>query len=125
MLLFWFGAVHRLFRSLGDLLFVNLVLRQQLAVLKRRRPRPTLSIFGELFWIAVSRFWRRWKQALIMVTPEAVIRWHRAGFSYIGDGSRKSLDQAGFKDVSVSQDRDKGIVTLSGVFCSTRRLDIH
>ena len=27
---------------------------------------------------------------------------------------RKSLDQAGFKDVSVSQDRDKGVVTLSG-----------
>lgn len=27
---------------------------------------------------------------------------------------RKSLDQAGFKDVSVSQDRDKGVVTLKG-----------
>ena len=27
---------------------------------------------------------------------------------------RKSLDDAGFKDVSVSQDREKGIVTLSG-----------
>jgi osmotically-inducible protein OsmY len=27
---------------------------------------------------------------------------------------RRSLDQAGFKDVSVSQDRDKGVVTLGG-----------
>jgi hyperosmotically inducible protein len=27
---------------------------------------------------------------------------------------RESLNQAGFKDVTVSQDRDKGIVTLSG-----------
>jgi len=27
---------------------------------------------------------------------------------------RKSLDDAGYKDVSVSQDRDKGVVTLSG-----------
>ncbi|HSL04762.1 MAG TPA: BON domain-containing protein [Nitrospiraceae bacterium] len=27
---------------------------------------------------------------------------------------RTSLDQAGFKDVSVSQDRDKGVVTLTG-----------
>jgi len=27
---------------------------------------------------------------------------------------RSSLDQAGLKDVSVSQDRDKGVVTLSG-----------
>jgi hyperosmotically inducible periplasmic protein len=32
----------------------------------------------------------------------------------VTDGIRKSLDQAGYKDVSVSQDRDKGIVTLSG-----------
>jgi hyperosmotically inducible protein len=27
---------------------------------------------------------------------------------------RKSLDQAGYKDVSVTQDRDKGVVTLGG-----------
>ena len=32
----------------------------------------------------------------------------------ITDNIRKSLDQSGFKDVTVSQDRDKGIVTLSG-----------
>src|SRR5580765_5962721 len=34
------------------------------------------------------------------------------------DSIRKSLDQAGFKDVSVSQDRDKGIVTLGGQVAS-------
>jgi hyperosmotically inducible periplasmic protein len=32
----------------------------------------------------------------------------------VSDTIRKSLDQAGFKDVTVSQDRDKGIVTLGG-----------
>jgi hyperosmotically inducible periplasmic protein len=32
----------------------------------------------------------------------------------VADNIRKSLDQAGYKDVSVSQDRDKGVVTLSG-----------
>ncbi|MGC1449815.1 MAG: BON domain-containing protein [Candidatus Sulfotelmatobacter sp.] len=36
----------------------------------------------------------------------------------VSDGIRKSLDQAGFKDVSVSQDRDKGIVTLGGQVAS-------
>jgi hyperosmotically inducible periplasmic protein len=30
------------------------------------------------------------------------------------DGVRKSLDEAGLKDVSVSEDRDKGVVTLGG-----------
>jgi osmotically-inducible protein OsmY len=32
----------------------------------------------------------------------------------VSDSVRKSLDQAGFKDVSASQDRDKGVVTLTG-----------
>jgi hyperosmotically inducible protein len=32
----------------------------------------------------------------------------------VSDSIRRSLDQAGFKDVSVSQDRDKGVVTLGG-----------
>ena len=32
----------------------------------------------------------------------------------ITDGLRSALDQAGFKDVSVKQDRDKGVVTLGG-----------
>jgi hyperosmotically inducible protein len=36
----------------------------------------------------------------------------------VSDSIRKSLDQAGFKDVSVSQDRDKGIVTLGGQVAS-------
>ena len=32
----------------------------------------------------------------------------------VSDSIRKSLDQAGLKDVSVTQDRDKGVVTLGG-----------
>jgi hyperosmotically inducible periplasmic protein len=32
----------------------------------------------------------------------------------VTDSIRKSLDQSGYKDVSVSQDRDKGVVTLTG-----------
>lgn len=32
----------------------------------------------------------------------------------VSDNIRKSLDQAGLKAISVSQDRDKGVVTLSG-----------
>ncbi len=32
----------------------------------------------------------------------------------VADNIRKSLDQAGFKDISVAQDRDKGVVTLGG-----------
>jgi hyperosmotically inducible protein len=32
----------------------------------------------------------------------------------VSESIRTSLDQAGFKDVSITQDRDKGVVTLGG-----------
>lgn len=74
------GTLVRFFRVRQSLLLENLALRQQLVVLKRRRRRPNLSPFDKLFWVAVSRFWSGWKQGLIVVTPETIIRWHRAGF---------------------------------------------
>src|SRR6266852_9345101 len=74
------GTLVRFCRVRRNLLLENLALRQQLAVLKRRRRRPGLNPFDKLFWVAVSRFWSGWQQALIVVTPETVIRWHRAGF---------------------------------------------
>jgi hyperosmotically inducible periplasmic protein len=39
----------------------------------------------------------------------------------VSDSVRKSLDQAGLKDVTVSQDRDKGVVTLGAQLLQTQR----
>jgi putative transposase len=77
---FCFGTLIRFFRSRRSLLLENLALRQQLAVLKRRHPRPGLSPFDKLFWVVVRRFWSGWKEAQVVVTPETVVRWHRVGF---------------------------------------------
>src|SRR5229473_1835754 len=74
------GTLVRLMRARRSLLLENLALRQQLAVLKRRRPRPRLDLLDKLFWVAVRRFWSGWQQSLIAVTPETVVRWHRGGF---------------------------------------------
>jgi hypothetical protein len=74
------GTLVRLFRAQRSLLLENLALRQQLSVLKRRRPRPSLRTFDRLFWVGARRFWSGWKESLLIVTPETVIRWHRAGF---------------------------------------------
>ena len=60
----------------------NLVLRQQLAVLKHRHPRPRLSDTDRLFWVALSAIWSGWREALDIVQPETVVRWHRQGFRY-------------------------------------------
>jgi putative transposase len=80
LLLLWNGALIRLFRRRGTLVLENLVLRQQLAVLKRRHPRPSLGLFDKLFWVITRRVWSAWKQSLIIVTSETVVRWHRTGF---------------------------------------------
>jgi putative transposase len=58
----------------------NLALRQQLAVLKRKHPRPPMGLVDKIFWVFVRRFWDAWKQSLVLVDPETVVRWHRAGF---------------------------------------------
>jgi hypothetical protein len=76
----WFGMLVRLFRERRSLLIENLALRQQLVALKRRHPRPSLGLFDKLFWVVARRVWSGWKQSLLIVTPETVVRWHRTGF---------------------------------------------
>src|SRR5258708_6875966 len=75
-----FGTLVHLLRARRSLLLENLALRQQLAVLKRRHPRPRLNLPDKLFWVAVRGFWSGWQQSLIAVRPETVVRWHRGGF---------------------------------------------
>src|SRR5215470_5252077 len=75
-----FGMLIRFFRGRRSLLLENLTLRQQLVVLKRRLPRPRLGLFDKLFWVVARRVWSAWRDSLIIVTPETVVRWHQSGF---------------------------------------------
>ena len=70
-------SVISLFRTRGDLAFENLLLRQQLAVLKDKDVRPRLSPTDRSFCVLASILWPRWRNALHIVKPETVIRWHR------------------------------------------------
>jgi transposase InsO family protein len=69
-----------LFRSRDEQVIVELALRQQLAAYVHERQRPKLSPLDRAFWVALSRLWPRWKDHLVVVRPETVVRWHRAGF---------------------------------------------
>jgi putative transposase len=75
-----FGMLIRVLRSRRELLLENLVLRQQLTVLKRRAPKAGVPTLDKLFWVAVKKYWSNWKHPLILVNPETVVRWHREGF---------------------------------------------
>jgi putative transposase len=68
------------FRSRQDLALEIIALRQQVVVLKRKNLRPRLRQRDRLFWVVLRRFWPRWAEALIVVKPDTVVSWHRAGF---------------------------------------------
>jgi putative transposase len=78
------SALFLLIRSLivprTSLVAENLALRQQLAVLNRKIHRPQLHRRDRFFCVTLSRFWKNWREVLIIVKPETVIRWHRQGF---------------------------------------------
>jgi putative transposase len=76
----WFGAKTRIFRARRSLMLENLALRQQLAVVKRKHPRPRLGALDKLFWVVARRLWSDWEKSLLLVLPETVVRWHQAGF---------------------------------------------
>jgi putative transposase len=62
------------------LAFENFALRQQLAIYKRTAPRPSLRTMDRLFWVGLARAWPGWRQALVIVSPDTVLRWQRRRF---------------------------------------------
>ena len=74
------AVIRVFFRSRSDTAIEVLALRQQVAILKRQRPRPKLKPLDRLFWTTLRHFWSRWSDVLVIVKPETVIGWHRAGF---------------------------------------------
>ena len=73
-------GIRVFFRNRSDTALEVLALRQQVAVLKRKRPRPKLNRVDRLFWTTLRHYWSRWTEVLVIVKPDTVIGWHRAGF---------------------------------------------
>ena len=65
----------------AGLIVENLCLRQQLIVLQRRVPRPRLRDGDRRFWILVCRWFPKWRDSLLVVQPNTVLRWHRRGWT--------------------------------------------
>ncbi len=68
------------FRSHNEQAIVELTLRQQLATYTLTGSKPNITPLDRALWVALSRFWPRWKDTLVIVKPDTVIRWHRKGF---------------------------------------------
>jgi hypothetical protein len=81
--------VADLFKSRCRLEAENLPLRHQLTIALRRAP-PRFRLLGRdralLIWM--TRLWPSLLDAVQVVQPETILRWHRAGFKIFGVGNR-------------------------------------
>src|SRR5882672_7849422 len=81
--LIWLALIG-LFRSRASLQVEILTLRHQLNVLRRKSPqRPTFTSIDRLVFAGLYREAPGVLEALKIVRPETVIRWHCAGLSVL------------------------------------------
>src|SRR5271157_568223 len=76
------AAIRSLLWSGAHLQAEVLALRHQLLVLKRQCAgrRVHFQTSDRVLWSWLSRLWPGWRQGLLLVRPETVVRWHRQGF---------------------------------------------
>lgn len=74
------GTEGDLLRSRAQLLAENALLRQQLLVLRRSVTRPAVAATDRALLVRLADRLRAWRSALLIVQPETLLRWHRAGF---------------------------------------------
>jgi len=67
-------------RSKSELVAENALLRQQLIILRRQVKRPACTRTDRILLVLLASIVRTWKQALFIVQPETLLRWHRQGF---------------------------------------------
>jgi hypothetical protein len=79
-------------RSKLELVLENAPLRQQLIILQRQTKRPKLTWRDRSLIVLLASELRGWKEALIIVKPDTVLRWHRELFRRFW--KRKSKSQA-------------------------------
>ena len=74
------GCIHDLARSKPQLVIENALLRQQLIVLNRSVKQTRLTRRDRALFVLVASRLQTWRDALLIVKPETVLRWHRQGF---------------------------------------------
>ena len=74
------GTVMDLARGKSELIAENALLRQQLVIIRRQIKRPRYTKTDRLLLVLLARAVRPWRQALLIVQPETLLKWHRQGF---------------------------------------------
>ena len=70
-----------------------IALRQQLAVYKRKQPRPKLRPSDRLFWVVLRRVSKNWSEALVLVKPDTVVSCIGPGTACSGNGAPARIER--------------------------------
>ncbi len=89
------NAALDLTRSKSELLLELALLRQQLTILQRQSKRPKLAWRDRALIVFLSSKLRTWKNALIIVQPDTVLRWHRELFNHFWQRKSKPKQKQG------------------------------
>ena|SRR5947209_2370089 len=74
------GTLTDLARGKSELVAENALLRQQVIILRRQVKRPACSKTDRMLLVLLASMVHIRKQALFIVQPETLLRWHRQGF---------------------------------------------
>src|SRR6266700_7792876 len=76
------GTLADLAREKSELVAENALLRQQLIILRRQVKRPACRKTDRFLLLLLAKMTQTWKQALFIVQPETLLRWHRELFQF-------------------------------------------
>jgi putative transposase len=82
-------------RSKSELILENAFLRQQLIILDRQVKRPQSRPHERVLLVALASRLKAWKQALLIVQPDTMIRWHRDLFKWLWKRKSKPSNRGG------------------------------
>ncbi len=94
------GVIADVTRSKTELMLENALLRQQLIVLQRQVKRPQLSWRERGMMVLLASQLRGWKEALFIVQPDTLLRWHRDWFRWVWRRKSKPKEQGGRRPLS-------------------------
>lgn len=95
----FFALFLNLFKSRRQLQLENLFLRKQLEIFSRSNKRISISKSDRIFFSLLTGLLKNWKNNLVIVKPETVIKWHRKGFRLFWKMKSKHKDGRGRIDV--------------------------
>ena len=98
-----------------------------LQVIDKKIPKPTVTPAYRQLWVLLSKFYSRWKENLVIVKPETVIRWHKTAFKlyWMHKSKKRGRPKISMKTISLIKPIHKENPLLSLEKIHERLVDLN